>query len=142
MADKLSYLEAAHNRRSIYQLNRSSSISDDMIEEIIHQAIENVPSSFNSQSTQLVVLLKENHHKFWILGLEGLKAIVPPDSWPKAEKRITGFRDAYGSVLFYEDPKVISELQVNWQSAGLEAEGFGANLQHYNPLPDERAAEV
>ena len=24
----------------------------------------------------------------------------------------------------------------------LEAEGFGANLQHYNPLPDERAAEV
>ncbi|EXL70803.1 hypothetical protein FOPG_13423 [Fusarium oxysporum f. sp. conglutinans race 2 54008] len=153
MADELSYLEAAHNRRSIYQLNRSSSISDDMIEEIIHQAIENVPSSFNSQSTQLVVLLKENHHKFWILGLEGLKAIVPADSWPKAEKRITGFRDSYGSVLFYEDPKVISELQVKFaiyadrfplwsEHTTLEARGFGANLQHYNPLPDERAAEV
>ena len=24
----------------------------------------------------------------------------------------------------------------------LEAEGFGANLQHYNPLPDVRAAET
>ncbi|RKK84230.1 hypothetical protein BFJ68_g14986 [Fusarium oxysporum] len=110
MADKLSYLEAVHNRRSIYQLNRSSLISD-MIEEIIHQAIEDIPSSFNSQSTRLVVLLKEDHYKFWNVGLEGLKAIVPADSWPK-----TGL--------------------------SLEAGGFGANLQHYNPLPDERAAEV
>lgn len=24
----------------------------------------------------------------------------------------------------------------------LEAEGFGANLQHYNPLPDQKASEI
>jgi len=24
----------------------------------------------------------------------------------------------------------------------LEAEGFGANLQHYNPLPDQKAAAI
>ena len=24
----------------------------------------------------------------------------------------------------------------------LEAEGFGCNLQHYNPLPDQKAAEI
>ncbi|EWZ33966.1 hypothetical protein FOZG_13651 [Fusarium oxysporum Fo47] len=107
MADKLSYLEAVHNRRRIYQLNRSSLISDDMIEEIIHQAIEDIPSSFNSQSTRLVVLLKEDHYKFWNVGLEGLKAIVPADSWPK-----TGLCKLL--VLFYKDPKVISELQVKF----------------------------
>lgn len=27
-----------------------------------------------------------------------------------------------------------------WTS--LEAEGFGANLQHYNPLPDQKASEI
>lgn len=27
-----------------------------------------------------------------------------------------------------------------WTS--LEAEGFGANLQHYNPLPNQKAAEI
>ncbi|KAK7417877.1 putative nitroreductase [Neonectria punicea] len=163
MTDKLSYLDAVHNRRSIYQLKQSSPISDDRIEEIIHQALEDVPSSFNSQSTRLVVLLKEDHRKFWNIVIDCLKAIVPADSWPKTEKRIAGFRDAYGSVLFYEDSNVINDLQAKyaiyadrfpqWSEhtsgmhqyaiwTALEAEGFGANIQHYNPLPDQRAAEV
>jgi uncharacterized protein len=64
-------------------------------------------------------------------------------------------------VLFYEDPEPIKNLQSKFPNyadkfpqwsehtsamhqyflwTALEAEGFGANLQHYNPLPDQKAA--
>lgn len=98
MANKLTFEEAVQNRRSIYPLNNTSPISDERIKDIVRLAIENVPSSFNSQSTRLVVLLKEEHNKFWDIVAEALKAIVPGDDWPKTEKRIAGFRAAYGSV--------------------------------------------
>jgi predicted oxidoreductase (fatty acid repression mutant protein) len=66
-------------------------------------------------------------------------------------------------ILFYEDPEPIKTLQANlplyadrfptWSEhtsamhqyylwTALEAEGLGANLQHYNPLPDQKAAEL
>lgn len=64
-------------------------------------------------------------------------------------------------VLFYEDPEPVKKLQSTfpqyadkfpqWSEhtsamhqymvwCALEAEGFGCNLQHYNPLPDQKAA--
>ncbi|CAG9982999.1 unnamed protein product [Clonostachys byssicola] len=163
MASTLSFFDAVRNRRSIYKLDGTSPISDGRIEEIVRQAIQDVPSSFNSQSTRILVLLKEDHEKFWNIVMDCLRAIVPKESWPKTENRISGFRAAYGSVLFYEDPEVILKLQEQYaiyadrfpqwaeHTSGmhqyaiwtaLEAEGLGVNLQHYNPLPDQRAAEV
>ncbi|KAK2741705.1 hypothetical protein FQN55_008204 [Onygenales sp. PD_40] len=163
MADKLDFLAAVHNRRSIYKLNKTSPIPDERIEEIVHAAIKDVPSSFNSQSTRLVVLLKEEHDKFWDIVKDCLKAIVPAESWARTETRISGFRAAYGTILFYEDPQRVKDLQTKfaiyadrfpfWSEhtsamhqfalwTALEAEGLGANLQHYNPLPDQKAAEV
>lgn len=65
-------------------------------------------------------------------------------------------------VLFYEDPEPIKGMQAKlpayadrfpqWSEhtnamhqfaiwTSLEAEGLGANLQHYNPLVDQRASE-
>lgn len=96
--DKLVVKDAAENRRSIYALTKKSPVSDKRIEEIVHSAIKHVPSSFNSQSTRLVVLLKDDHDKFWDTTTEILKAIVPEDAWGHTEGRLKGFRGAYGTV--------------------------------------------
>lgn len=66
-------------------------------------------------------------------------------------------------VLFYEDPAAIRKLQETypmyaekfpqWSEhtsamhqymlwTAFEAEGLGANLQHYNPLPNAKASEI
>lgn len=66
-------------------------------------------------------------------------------------------------MLFYEDPKPVHALQEKlpryadkfpqWSEhtnamhqfmlwTAFEAEGFGCNLQHYNPLPDQQASEI
>lgn len=106
MASTMSFLDATTNRRSIYALNKNSPISDARIEEIVTHLVKNVPSSFNSQSARLVLLLKNEHDKFWDIVRDILKAIVPEDKWESTGNRIAGFRAGYGTVSVQStDPK-------------------------------------
>lgn len=144
-------------RRTFYGLNKEMVISDEKIQEIVKDAIKYTPSAFNSQSARAVVLLGASHDKLWDITKETLRKIVPADSFASTEDKMNTFRSAYGTVLFFEDNKVIEKLQSDFalykdnfpiwslESSGmaqlvvwmaLEAEGLGASLQHYNPLID------
>ncbi|GEO25898.1 nitroreductase [Alicyclobacillus acidoterrestris] len=159
MANTQELLTALRERRSIYGISKESPISDERIQEIIEEALKHTPSAFNSQSTRIVVLLGEQHDKLWNITTDVLKAIVPADQFASTQQRMDGFRAGYGTVLFFEDMTVVEDLQkqfplyqdnfpvwaehtnamhqlVIWMA--LQAEGLGANLQHYNPLIDER----
>ncbi|KAK4561344.1 putative nitroreductase [Recurvomyces mirabilis] len=159
--DSLTFKEAIENRRSIYQLTKKSPIDDKKIKEIAELVVKQVPSSFNSQSSRVVVLLNEHHDKFWQIVTDILKAHVPEDKWEHTGQRLGGFSGGYGTALFYEAPEPVKKLQTNfpqyadkfpqWSEhtsamhqyamwVALEAEGFGCNLQHYNPLPDQKAS--
>ena len=105
MASSTNFLEAVANRRSIYALNKNSPISDARIEEIVTQLVKDVPSSFNSQSARLVLLLKDEHDKFWDIVRDVLKAIVPEAQWEHTGSRIAGFRAGYGTVSLLSKPK-------------------------------------
>jgi len=63
--DKMPLSQAIQHRRTIYALNKDIPIDDKKIEQIAKHAVLHVPSSFNSQSARLVVLVKEEHDKFW-----------------------------------------------------------------------------
>jgi len=155
------FFETLKNRRTIYALKKESTISDKKIQEIVEQAVLHAPSSFNSQSTRVVLLLKEEHNKLWNIAKEVLKGIVPADQYASTEQRLNGFQAGYGTVLFFEDRKAVQVMQDKfaiyadrfppWASqsdamsqlvvwTALEAEGLGANLQHYNPLIDAKVA--
>lgn len=85
--------------------------------------------------------------------------------WERTQPRLEGFKKARGTVVFYEDAATVREFQdkfpalkevfPEWsvQSGGmhqfvlwtaLEAEGLGANLQHYQIVKSvsEKAAEM
>lgn len=157
-----SFLDAIRCRRSIYTLNNTSPISDAQIESIVKEAILHTPSTFNTQSTRLVLLLHKDHETFWSLVKECLKPLTPPDKFPRTATKMDNFAAAYGTILFYEDQTVVRKAEEDfslyadrfqtWSEhtsamhqlvlwTALEAEGFGANLQHYNPVVDESAAK-
>ncbi|KIW19331.1 hypothetical protein PV08_03625 [Exophiala spinifera] len=162
MSSASTFLDAVKARRTIYQLSSESTIPDSRIKEIVEQAVLHVPSSFNSQSTRVVVLLGPEHKKLWAdIVKPAVKAVAPAEAWPASEQRLSGFEAGYGTVLFYEEPKVVAGLQEKlplyadkfpqWSEhtnaihqfaiwTALEQEGLGANLQHYNPLIDEKIA--
>ncbi|MDU5143734.1 MAG: nitroreductase family protein [Paenibacillus dendritiformis] len=152
------FLEAIKKRRSIYAISKESVLSDEQLERLIGEAVLHTPSAFNSQSARVVVLLKEQHDKLWDLTTETLRQVVPAENFGPTEEKMRSFRNGYGTVLYFEDQTVIEGLQENFalykdnfpvwseQSSGmlqlvvwtaLEAEGYGATLQHYNPLIDD-----
>jgi predicted oxidoreductase (fatty acid repression mutant protein) len=93
-----SFFEAVKSRRTYYQLNKTSPLSDEQITKLAEETLLHVPSSFNSQSTRLVVLLNKDHDQFWDFVLEVLKPIVPAEQFSATEQKIGGFKAAYGTV--------------------------------------------
>lgn len=153
------FLEAVSQRRSYYNISDESPLSDERIEEIVETAILHTPTAFNSQSGRIVLLLKNEHDKLWDITMEALRAIVNPDDFQPTEDKINAFKAGYGTVLYFEEDKITKDLQEkfpsyahnfpNWaeQANGmlqfvvgvsLEQEGFGASLQHYNELIEEK----
>lgn len=149
------FLTAVADRRTFYGISKEIVVSDDRIKEIIEHAVKHTPSSFNSQSARVVLLLGNHHDKLWDIAKEALRKIVPADQFSSTEDKINSFKSGYGTVLFFEDNSVIESLQQQFalykdnfpiwsqQASGmhqfviwtaLEIEGFGVSLQHYNEL--------
>ncbi len=148
-------LTAVADRRTFYGISKEAVVSDERIKEIIEHAVKHTPSAFNSQSTRVVLLLGGHQDKLWDITKEALRKIVPADKFAPTEGKINSFKSGYGTVLFFEDSKVVESLQEQFalykdnfpiwsqQTSGmhqfviwtaLEIEGFGASLQHYNEL--------
>lgn len=98
MADSTSLLSTMELRRSYHQLLNESTISDARITELVTHTIKHVPSAFNSQTTRMVVVLKEKHEELWDAVMEIYKVSLPPDKFEQAKGRMVGFRKAYGTV--------------------------------------------
>lgn len=150
------FLTAIEARRSHYALSKESVISDERIQEIVEFSVKHTPSSFNSQSARVVVLLHEKHDKLWDITTATLRKVVNGD-FSGTQAKMDAFRNSYGTILYFEEQKIIEGLQEQFalykdnfpiwseQSNGmlqlviwtaLSSEGLGASLQHYNPLID------
>lgn len=97
-AEQTSFIDAVKSRRTYYQLTNESTIPDSRIEELVRDAILHCPSSFNSQSTRLVVLLKKEHEQLWDMVRDVLKAMVPEENFKTTQQKLFGFRGGYGTV--------------------------------------------
>lgn len=96
MADK--YLADIQSRRTCYSLEAKSPVSDARIVEIAREVIKHTPSSFNCQSTRLVVLLQDEHVKFWEIAKQCFKATLPEDTYVDYEKKLCQRQGGYGTV--------------------------------------------
>lgn len=155
---KKEFYEALAERRSYYELSKSSPVSDEVIQEVVEKALRLAPSAFNSQSARAVVLFGEQHDKAWEITRESLRKIVPAEQFAQTNDKIDAFKNGYGTVLFFEEQSIIEGLQERFalykdnfpvwaqQAAGmaqlvvwtgLRSEGLGASLQHYNELIED-----
>lgn len=159
----MEFLKAIKNRRSVYALSKSSPVSDERIIEIVEEATLLTPSAFHAQCQKVAILFGKRHDKLWDIALSVLKKVVPAEGFAATEAKINSFKSAYATVLFFNDDSIIQKQQEAFplyannfpiwaeQANGmlqfavwnlLEAEGLGANLQHYNPLIDEEVKVI
>lgn len=157
------FFKAVEDRRSYYGISKDAVVPDSRIKEVVNHAVQHSPTSFNSQSARVVVLTAKSHDQLWDITKETLRKIVGDSNFKQTEEKIQSFKNGYGTVLFFEDQKIIENLQDQFklyaenfpvwsnQSSGilqfvvwtaLEIEGFGASLQHYNPLIDDEVKKT
>lgn len=154
----------AETRRSIYMLNDQLPVSKDEVVKLVEHAVLHTPSSFNSQSSRLVVLFGEDHQKLWQITEDLLRAMVNDgEKFKSTADKMAMFKAGAGTILYFEDQSVVKGLQEQfplyahnfpvwaehtsamhqyaiWNA--LAALNIGANLQHYNGVIDEKVAET
>ncbi|VXB09843.1 Nitroreductase family protein [Enhydrobacter sp. 8BJ] len=154
----------AETRRSIYMLNDQLPVSKDEVVKLVEHAVLHTPSSFNSQSSRLVVLFGEDHQKLWQITEDLLRAMVNDDEkFKSTADKMAMFKAGAGTILYFEDQSVVKGLQEQfplyahnfpvwaehtsamhqyaiWNA--LAAVNIGANLQHYNGVIDEKVAQI
>ncbi|NSM80535.1 hypothetical protein G0D84_28090 [Klebsiella variicola] len=64
------FLNLANNRRTIYALGKDIRIPEGELISTIKEAVKQAPSAFNSQSSRILILLGEQHTRFWELTRE------------------------------------------------------------------------
>ena len=156
------FLESISRRRSIYNIGKNVTLSQEEIVKVIEDVVEQSPSAFHAQSSRVVVLFGEEHQKLWNIVKDTLRPMIPAEQFAQTEGKIDGcFAAGVGTVLFFEDQEVIKGQQAQFplyadkfpefseQHAGmaqfmvwtaLAEVGLGATLQHYNPLIDNAVA--
>ena len=164
MSDLKILQQLAEKRRSIYALSNQLPVSNDDIVKLVEHAVLHTPSSFNSQSTRVVVLFGDDHNKLWQITEDTLRGIVDnEEQFAATKQKIAGFKAGAGTVMFFEDHSVVRDMQA---AAPLYADKFpiwahqtnamhqyviwtalasidvGANLQHYNPIIDKAVAST
>ncbi|WP_353166159.1 nitroreductase family protein [Providencia sp.] len=151
------FIEMIKNRRTIYNLGDALPVSEEHVTKLIKEAVKHSPSSFNSQTSRVVILFGPEHKKLWNMTKEALRKIVPDQAFAATEQKIDSFAAGAGSILFFEDQDIVKGLQEQFplyadnfpiwseQASGiaqfavwtaLSQENIGASLQHYNPLVD------
>lgn len=156
--------QLAEQRRSIYALGNQLPVSNEEVVKLVEHAILHTPSSFNSQSTRVIILFGEEHQKLWQIAEDTLRAIVNDDEqFASTKQKMDSFKAGAGTVLFFEDHKAIKALQENaplyadkfptWAQhtnamhqyavwTALASIDIGASLQHYSPIIDDKVAET
>lgn len=159
----MEFIESLKQRHSEYRLNKEISLSDAELQSFLEDITRSTPSAFNSQSQRVVMLLGEAHDKVWDYLIEVMRGIVEGEQFKQTKEKITGFKNAYGTILFFDDTELTENLQkkfplykenfAKWsieqngmlQSniwVGLSSKNIGASLQHYNELIESFVKET
>jgi predicted oxidoreductase (fatty acid repression mutant protein) len=136
MSNTDTLIELAKARRTIYNLGKNSPVPDSKIEEVVNAAIQHIPSSFNTQSTRLVVLLHAEHERLWEIVIDTFMQLVqsgavPETTWKNQTlPKLQGMKNGVGTILFYEDPAHIKPF----------SEKFATYKAHFQPWAEHSNA--
>ncbi|NLJ94622.1 MAG: nitroreductase family protein [Clostridiaceae bacterium] len=143
-------------RRSYYSLNDQTDVKNETIIKTIQEVTALVPDAFDMKSQKVLVVLGDKHKELWDLIYDVFDGKV-------AREKIDMFKAGVGTVLFFVDKNIVDTLanqfsnyaenfkpwalqsngmlQINIWTA-LRELGLGANLQHYNPVIDDKVKEM
>ena len=107
-------------RHSQYDLNDSLPSGIEKVEELLGNILLTTPSAFNSQPVRMVLLTGAAHCRHWDLIKRLLIEKIGEEKYADGTAdKIRGFRNAAGTVLFFDDEEVTKSLQERFPTYAL-----------------------
>ena len=152
----MSIINALKLRRSIYSLNKKLPCGEAEVKKLIEDLTELVPDAFNMKSARVIAALGSKHDELW-------DAIYEVFNGKVSREKIDSFKAAYGTVLYFIDNEVVKAVQEKFPAyaanfpvwanqangmlqisiwSALRELNIGANIQHYNPIIDNKVKEL
>ena len=104
-----SFIKAIQSRRSIYALSKKPILPDAQVVQLIQQAVREAPSSFNVQSSRVVVLLGNQHDNYWKqIVPTALRQVAGEEAMEASKSKLEAFAAGAGTILFFEDGNPVS----------------------------------
>lgn len=150
-------------RHSRYDLNASMPSPIEKVEEMLAGVLRTVPSAYNTQPVRMCLLTGKAHRRHWDLIKELLIDKIGEERYAEGTAdKIRSFHDAAGTILFFDDETVTEEMKekfptyadhfTHWAEQvqgshqyaawlGVTELGYGASLQHYIGLDDDRVRQ-
>lgn len=133
------FLKALTVRRSIYTLAAKSHVPDERLAAVVKHTLLHVPSAFNVQTARCLLLLGREHQKLWDMVSDILKPTFPPQAWEFFGPKIQGYRNGYGTCIFFDDMTAWNKIEQNigpqrWAGVSTMAEEWtqhSAGMHHY-----------
>ena len=101
------FKDAIKSRRTFYQIDNKSTLSEKELLDLIRFAVEYVPSAFNSQTTRVVLLTGEAHQKLWNIVKNTLRKRISAEAFAKTEQKI---------LLGTESVHFAMNIAIRWDS--------------------------
>jgi predicted oxidoreductase (fatty acid repression mutant protein) len=141
-------------RRTRYNLRKQTRYENELITERIKSAVALSPTSFNNQSVYVKVLYGKDALRIWGILHEVLPAVP--------EEKLDAFRKSEAVALFFTNTEIVEQNKIdipfyadNFDSWAEQNQAMAtinvwntltdlelsANLQHYNPVIDEKIQE-
>ncbi|KAI8621277.1 nitroreductase [Chytriomyces sp. MP71] len=125
------FQNAVLQRRSHRNIKRESTLSDAQLQDLVKFALTHSPSSYNTQTTRIVLLLKDAHEKFWETGKKGAAETQEGSHLENTLNRLTLFQSGYGTILFFEDTQLVESKPDESKAIWVEMQAHGAGIIHY-----------
>ncbi|MEJ6347937.1 nitroreductase family protein [Holzapfeliella sp. He02] len=159
-----SFIDLMKKRRTIYALGKNVSQSKEEISTVIKEAVKESPTAFNNQSTRAVILFGDSSDRVWDITIDVLRGIIKDDAaFEQSKQRVSSFKNGIGTILYFTDSNDVEQSKkdfamyadniYDWSEQGigsaqysvwaaLASNNIGANIQHYNPIIDDKIKEA
>lgn len=158
----MEFRQAVSQRRSEYSLDGNIDIPRSVITDMVSELAMTLPSPFNVQSHRALILFDGDHDDLWHIVRASLVEKIGEERFKASRARVDSFSAAAGTILFFIDDASVrglcdrqpsyADMFPVWAEqscgmfqyavwTGLRDLGLGANIQHYNPLIDDRVGE-
>lgn len=162
MKEKTEFLRSLLSKRhSEYALAPEWVAEQKEVEMLLADVLQNAPTHFNAQTVRMVLLTGEAHKAHWRIIEDILIQRIGKEKYESSTraKIENSFASGIGTVLFFDDVATTKQLQekmpsyaanfVTWAQQvqgshqlmvwlGLTQLGFGASLQHYIGMDDDK----